>query len=216
MHSSGFIIRDRMNNQPFDDLLKPSSENPVNPSEAEPRNSGGVLRFFLDMLETVVLAAILFAGINMISARIRVDGYSMEPTLHDGEFVIVNKLAYRFGSPQRGDVIVFRYPRDPQQEYIKRVIGLPGDRIRIVNGHVYVNDQLIDEPYVASAPRYQSEWSVPEDSVFVLGDNRNNSSDSHNWGPVPLNNVIGRALFVYWPPHSWGAIEHPPAASAAH
>ncbi len=216
MHGSGFIIRDRMNNQPFDDLLKPTSEHPAQPGEVEPRNSGGALRFFLDMLETVVLAAILFAGINMISARIRVDGYSMEPTLHDGEFVIVNKLAYRFGSPQRGDVIVFRYPRDPEQEYIKRVIGLPGDRIRIVNGHVYVNDQLIDEPYVASAPRYQSEWSVPEDSVFVLGDNRNNSSDSHNWGPVPLENVIGRALFVYWPPRSWGAIEQPLTASAAH
>lgn len=175
----------------------------------------GVLRFLVDIAETVILAAVLFMGINAISARIRVDGYSMEPTLHDGEFVIVNKLAYRFGSPEHGDVIVFRYPRDPEQEYIKRVIGLPGDRVKIVNGEVYVNDQRIDEPYVASAPRYQSEWSVPDDNVFVLGDNRNNSSDSHNWGPVPLENVIGRALFVYWPPESWGAITHPMTANAA-
>jgi signal peptidase I len=129
--------------------------------------------------------------------------------------VIVNKLAYRFGHPEHGDVIVFRYPRDPQQEYIKRVIGLPGDRVRIVNGEMYINDQRVDEPYVASAPRYQSEWSVPDGNVFVLGDNRNNSSDSHNWGPVPLENVIGRALFVYWPPQSWGALQHPMTASAA-
>jgi signal peptidase I len=175
----------------------------------------GLLRFFLDLAETVILAAILFVGINAVSARIRVDGYSMEPTLHDGEFVIVNKLAYRIGSPDRGDVIVFRYPRDPEQEYIKRIIGLSGDTIKIVNGSVYVNEALIDEPYVASAPRYQSEWVVPDDSFFVLGDNRNNSSDSHNWGPVPVENVIGKALFVYWPPQAWGVIPHPVTASAA-
>lgn len=175
----------------------------------------GVLRFFLDVAETIILAAVLFVGINAVSARIRVDGFSMEPTLHDGEFVIVNKLAYRFGAPERGDVIVFRYPRDPQQEYIKRIIGLPGDTIKIVNGTVYINDTILNEPYVAAAPRYQSEWVVPDVSVFVLGDNRNNSSDSHNWGPVPMENVIGRALFVYWPPQAWGTIEHPITASAA-
>jgi signal peptidase I len=180
-----------------------------------PSVGAGILRFLVDVAETVILAAVLFLGINAISARIRVDGYSMEPTLHDGEFVIVNKLAYRFGEPGHGDVIVFRYPRDPQQEYIKRVIGLPGDRVQIVNGEVYINDERIDEPYVASAPRYQTEWTVPDNNLFVLGDNRNNSSDSHNWGPVPMENVIGRALFVYWPPDSWGAIEHPITASAA-
>jgi signal peptidase I len=112
-------------------------------------------------------------------------------------------------------VIVFRYPRDPDQEYIKRVIGLPGDRVRIINGQVYVNDELIEEPYIAAPPRYQSEWSVPKDALFVLGDNRNNSSDSHNWGPVPMEYVIGRALFVYWPPESWGTIGNSLAASAA-
>jgi signal peptidase I len=175
----------------------------------------GIFRFLLDVAETVILAAVLFLGINAISARIRVDGYSMEPTLHNGEFVIVNKLAYRLGSPDHGDVIVFRYPRDPTQEYIKRVIGLPGDLVNVNNGEVFVNGQRIDEPYVASAPRYQSEWTVPDGNLFVLGDNRNNSSDSHNWGPVPLENVIGRALFVYWPPQSWGAIAHPVTASAA-
>jgi signal peptidase I len=175
----------------------------------------GIWRFLLDVLETVVLSALLFAGINAVSARIRVDGFSMEPTLHNGEFVIVNKLAYKFDGPQLGDVVVFHYPRDPEQEYIKRVIGISGDQVKISSGQVYVNDQPIAEPYIAAPPRYQSEWLVPEGSLFVLGDNRNNSSDSHNWGPVPIENVIGKALFVYWPPDSWGAIEHPYAASAA-
>jgi signal peptidase I len=212
-----------MNEHPYNESDGVQAE--VFPEPAAPEVDGaktigmsvgaGVLRFLVDIAETVILAAVLFMGINAISARIRVDGYSMEPTLHDGEFVIVNKLAYRFGHPEHGDVIVFRYPRDPQQEYIKRVIGLPGDRVRIVNGEMYINDQRVDEPYVASAPRYQSEWSVPDGNVFVLGDNRNNSSDSHNWGPVPLENVIGRALFVYWPPQSWGALQHPMTASAA-
>jgi len=150
-----------------------------------------------------------------VSARIRVDGFSMEPTLKNGEFVVVSKLAYKLGAPQHGDVIVFRFPRNPEQEYIKRIIGLPGDHVQISGGKVYVNDQLIDEPYIAAPPSYQSEWQVPENTVFVLGDNRNNSSDSHNWGPVPVEQVIGKAVFVYWPPEQWGVIEHLPVASAA-
>jgi len=184
------------------------------PAAAEEKGSA-VWRFLLDVLETVVLSALLFAGINAVSARIRVDGYSMEPTLHNGEFVIVNKMAYKLGNPQHGDVIVFHYPRDPEQEYIKRIVGLPGDRVQVRGGQVYVNDQLINEPYIAAAPKYQSEWSVPENALFVLGDNRNNSSDSHNWGPVPMEYVVGRALFIYWPPEAWGAIEHPPVAASA-
>ena len=175
----------------------------------------GIWRFLLDILETLVLSGILFLAINAISARIRVDGFSMEPTLRNGEFVIVNKLAYRFGKPSIGDVIVFHYPRDPAQEYIKRVIGLSGDQVKISNGQVMVNGQAITEPYIAAAPRYDSEWSVPESSLFVLGDNRNNSSDSHNWGPVPMENVVGKALFVYWPPTEWGLIQDPLSVSAA-
>jgi signal peptidase I len=176
----------------------------------------GVLGFFLDILETVVLSVLLFLAINAISARIRVDGSSMEPSLHNGEFVIVNKLAYKLGSPQIGDVIVFRYPRDPEQEYIKRILGLPGDHVKIANGQVYVNGEPIKETYIAAPPSYQSEWNVPEKTLFVLGDNRNNSSDSHNWGPVPIEYVIGKALIVYWPPKNWGVIVHPIPANAGH
>ena len=173
------------------------------------------LRFLMDVLETLVLSAVLFLAINAVSARIRVDGNSMEPTLQNGEFVVVNKLAYKFGDPQIGDVIVFHYPRDPNQEYIKRVVGLPGNNVNITNGLVYVNDQILPEPYIATPPRYQADWNVPTDSLFVLGDNRNNSSDSHNWGPVPMQNVIGKALFIYWPPEAWGAIDYSNVANAA-
>jgi signal peptidase I len=198
------------------DYPESSSSIEISPEqEAVPSKGTSIWRFLLDILETAVLSLILFLVINAISARIRVDGFSMEPTLRNGEFVIVNKLAYRLGQPTLGDVIVFHYPRDPEQEYIKRVIGLSGDEVRIAGGQLFVNEQLIPEPYISSPARYDSEWTIPENSLFVLGDNRNNSSDSHNWGPVPMENVIGKALFVYWPPAEWGSIEHPPAASAA-
>lgn len=185
------------------------------PAAPEEEHRSGFLRFILDILETLVLSVLLFAGINAVSARIRVDGYSMEPTLQSGEFVIVNKLAYRIGSPTHGDVIVFHYPRDPEQEYIKRVIGLPGDHVKIAKGQVFVNGKALQEPYIASPPAYQNDWNVPANSLFVLGDNRNNSSDSHNWGFVPMDYVIGKAVFVYWPPQQWGWIQHPSIASAA-
>lgn len=191
-------------------------------SESVPDSSGepvesrsGVLRFILDILETLILSVILFAVINAVSARIRVDGSSMEPTLHTGEFVIVNKLSYKLGSPQIGDVIVFHFPRDIEQEYIKRVIGLPGDTVEVKNGRVYVNSQPLKEDYIAASPSYERSWQVPPNSLFVLGDNRNNSSDSHNWGPVPENYVVGKAVFVYWPPENWGVIDHPKIAAAA-
>jgi signal peptidase I len=179
------------------------------------RRKSSALRLIVDVLETVILSIVLFVGINTITERIRVDGYSMEPTFQDGEFVIVNRLAYSLGSPQPGDVIVFHFPRDPEQEYIKRIIGLPGDQISISGGKVSVNGNILDEPYIAAAPSYQSEWTVPEDTLFVLGDNRNNSSDSHNWGPVPESYVVGKAVFVYWPPKMWGWVEHVPIANAA-
>ncbi len=183
------------------------------PQETEEKRSG-FMRFVIDVAETLILSIVLFAAINAVSARIRVDGASMEPTLQSGEFVIVNKLAYLFGEPTTGDVIVFHFPRDPDQEYIKRIIGLPGDRVEIKNGEVYVNDRILDEDYIAASPVYEDILEVPGDSLIVLGDNRNNSSDSHNWGPVPLDYVIGKAMFVYWPPTEWGVLNHPTASAA--
>jgi signal peptidase I len=181
-------------------------------TEGQPPN---LWRFVLDVLETLILSVVLFLAINAVSARIRVDGSSMEPTLYHGEFVIVNKLAYKVSEPKIGDVIVFHFPRDPHQDYIKRIIGLPGDRVTVSQGRVYVNDQPLSEDYLAAPPSYNDTWLVPEGALFVLGDNRNNSSDSHTWGPVPLDYVVGKAIFVYWPPDQWGAIDHPPVANAA-
>jgi signal peptidase I len=176
---------------------------------------GGTRRVILDMLETLLLSIVLFLGINAVSARIRVESISMQPNLFAGDFVIVNKLAYKLGPPQRGDIIVFRYPPDPTQiPYIKRVIGLPGDHLVIQDGQVYVNGEQLVEPYLSVSTSRGGEWVVPENSLFVMGDNRNNSSDSRSWGMVPMENVIGKALVIYWP-ISHQKILHVPLAAAA-
>ncbi|MFU8774083.1 MAG: signal peptidase I [Anaerolineales bacterium] len=165
-----------------------------------------VRRALLDVLETLIIAVVLFVGINAVSARIRVDSFSMEPTLQKGNFVIVNKLAYQFGSPQRGDIVVFRYPPNPIEQYIKRIIGLPGEIVRINAGQVQINGEILTEPYLLDSTVRGGEWQVPADSYFVLGDNRNNSSDSRVWGMVPADNLIGKALVIYWPPDRWNVL----------
>ena len=174
-----------------------------------------IWRFVLDMLETVLLALVLFLGINAVSARVRVDGFSMRPTLQDGEYVLVNKLSYKIDLPARGDIVVFRFPMDPTQDFIKRVIGLPGDQVAIASGRVSVNGNVLNEPYIAAAPMYEGSWQVPADHLFVLGDNRNDSSDSHSWGVVPFENVVGKAILIYWPLADWSMIDHVPVAAAA-
>ena len=187
----------------------------IAPTEEESSSGSGFWRFIRDILETLVLAILLFFAINAVSARIRVDGSSMVPTLRDGQFVMVNRLAYQLGEPDHGDVVVFHYPRDPEQEYIKRIIGLPGDTVEMNSEHVYVNGQRIEEPYIAADARTTNKWEIPVDHVFVLGDNRNNSQDSRNFGPVSMENLIGKAIFIYWPPTDWGLITHPEYAIPA-
>ncbi len=176
------------------------------PEPEEPQKDSNWRRWLLDVIETGLLAVVLFFGINALSARIRVESISMLPTLHPGDFVVVNKIAYRFGPPDRGDIVVFRLPRDPSQRYIKRAIGLPGEQIDIRAGSVYINGELIEEPYLQVSTTRGGSWLVPEGSVFVMGDNRNNSSDSRIWGVVPLDNFIGKAFFVYWPIQKWGLL----------
>jgi signal peptidase I len=155
--------------------------------------------FVVDTVETILLAVILFLVINALSARVRVENISMKPTLQPGEFLLVNRVAYKIGEPEIGDIIVFHAPGASDLDYIKRVIGLPGDKVRISEGVVYVNDQPLYEPYIADPPRYTGDWDVPPGQLFVLGDNRNNSSDSHMWGFVPYEDIVGRALLIYWP-----------------
>jgi signal peptidase I len=191
------------------DSFQPSSEVPTTPILAVPAEEKTNWRqFFLDLIETLLLAVVLYFGINAISARVRVDGFSMVPTLQDGEYVLVSKLSYRLGEPQHGDIIVFKYPGEPPQDLIKRIIGLPGDTVQVNGSVVYVNGQSLTEPYIAASPLYQGQWQVPEGFLFVLGDNRNDSSDSHSWGLLPMENVIGKAVIIYWPPPMWKAISH--------
>jgi len=185
----------------------PFEENAQETSEPS-QDSQSIKNFFVDLFETIILAVVLFFAINAVSARVRVDGFSMVPTLQDGEYVLVNRLAYRTSLPDRGDIIVFVSPQTSDLDLIKRVIGLPGDHIRIMNGEVQVNGQVLDEDYIAAAPIYSGEWNVPEDNLFVLGDNRNDSSDSHAWGLLPIDNVIGKAILIYWPIPEWTLIEH--------
>lgn len=201
-----------------------STENIPQPvPEVEPVNKG-LKNFVREVLETLGLAVLLFLVINIISARVRVDGFSMRPTLQDGEFVLINRLAYQLGSFQRGDIIVFRPPMYPDpdffrnllglpnisndyEDYIKRIIGLPGDTVNINNGTVQINGTPIGEPYIAAAPAYSGEWTVTAGNLFVLGDNRNNSADSHAWGLLPEKNVLGKALVIYWPVTDWKVLK---------
>lgn len=131
-----------------------------------------------------------------------VEGPSMRPTLQSAERIIVNKFVYRFRSPERGEIVVFRYPKDPSRDFIKRVIAVPGDSIEIKNGLVYVNNQLLNEPYILSkTPGNYPFKEVPEGHIFVMGDNRNNSEDSRfaDVGMVPFDLLKGKAMFVFWP-----------------
>lgn len=190
-----------------------SKEYPDPPSENPAR--GSFRRFIKDILEIALISLFLFLGINTISARIRVESVSMQPTLFAGNFVVVNKLSYRFGEPSRGDIIVFRYPPDPDLDpYIKRVIGLPGERVLVEDGKVYINGVRISEPYLETQTQQGGEWTVPQDALFMMGDNRNNSSDSRAWGMVPLENVIGKAFMVYWPPDKWEVLSMSYAVAA--
>lgn len=155
--------------------------------------------FWRDLIETILMAVVLFLLLNAATSRVRVYNISMQPTLHEGNLLVVNKLAYKIGEPKRGDVIVFHYQGTVTEDYIKRVIGLPGDIVEIGGGIVRVNGQAITEPYIAELPGYTGTWKVPEGELFVLGDNRNHSSDSHDWGFVEQEWVVGRAIIVYWP-----------------
>jgi signal peptidase I len=186
---------------------------PVPEPAPTPAPANNLRRFLLDLLETVGLAVVLFLAINAISARVRVDGFSMRPTLENGEFVLVNRLAYRFGQPERGDIIVFRSLLAPE-DLIKRVIGLPGDVIMVENGVVTINRITVNEPFIAAPPLYSGTWEVPPGNLFVLGDNRNDSSDSHSWNYLPIENVVGKAVLVYWPFSNFMVLRHGNALAA--
>ena len=191
----------------FEPQLEPQTQ-PEAQLEVQPEHKEDWKRFGLDILETIVLAAVLYLGINALSARVRVDGFSMVPTLQNGEYILVNRLAYKTGQPARGDIIVFSLPADNGQDLIKRVIGLPGETVHVSDGSVTINGVKLKETYIAQDPLYFGDWTVPEGYLFVLGDNRNDSRDSHQWGLLPLENVIGKSVLIYWPQSEWQIINH--------
>ncbi len=163
----------------------------------------------IEILQTLVLAVILYFGIDAVFARVRVINISMQPTFYEGDVLLVNKLAYKLGKMHTGDVVIFHNPSFLEEDYIKRLIGKPGDTVKAEGGKIYVNGVALDEPYLAQPPYYLGEWVVPADSVFVLGDNRNSSSDSHSWGFVPVDDLVGKALLVYWPLRAVKIIQQP-------
>jgi signal peptidase I len=196
--------------------IDPSYPGLSDPLEAAPRAGfWSRLRSALgEVLQTLIIAGGLFLVVNGLTARIRVESVSMQPSLYEGDYVVVNRLAYRLGEMRRGDIIVFYFPLDPERRFIKRLIGLPGDQIVVHGGQVLVNGQPLAEPYLAAPPRYEGEWRVEDGELFVLGDNRNNSADSKDWGLLPAENVIGKAILVYWPPGDSGLIPHYDLAQA--
>ena len=178
-----------------------------------------------ELIETAILAVLIFVSLQLSIQPYKVEGSSMEPALEEGEHLMVNKFVYLnyqqrgilknvpfasegesdsahlFHPPRHGEIVVFKFPIDPSRSFVKRVIGVPGDTIEIKDGRVFLNGELSHEPYVEHKGRRNMKPTVvPADSYFVMGDNRSASDDSRNWGAVPAENVIGRAWVSYWPP----------------
>ena len=178
------------------------------PAPAPPEAGAlGVLQsWFRDLFFAVLVA---FFIIFFVYQPVKVEGGSMEPGLEDQERIFINKLVYRWENIGHSDIIVFRYPRDPRKSFIKRVIGLPGDRVRIAFGHVYLNGKLVEEGYVPEDfmdTRSYPETVVPPNAYFVLGDHRSMSNDSREFGPVPRGYIYGKAVFGYWPVEKLGVL----------
>lgn len=184
------------------------------PQQAAPAASSNTAAgsLFREVAEVVVLAFILYFGISFAIQAVHVEGLSMFATLNDNDYLIANKLDYRFGNPQRGDIIILRPPTDNSKDFIKRVIAVPGDRLRIVNGMVCINGRMLDEPYLPEAWTTDSTWNGGTEQVmgpneyFVMGDNRNRSQDSRIFGPITRDRIDGKAWFRIWPFDSFGNI----------
>ena len=173
-------------------------------------------RLIRELVETAALTLLIFLVIRFAAQSFRVDGQSMEPGLHTDEFVLVDKAAYLFRSPQRGDVIVFHYPVDPSMDFIKRVIGLPGDTVQTTSAEVIVDGQILHEPYINDASNLNDNTlKLGPDQFFVMGDNRNNSFDSRSWGPVNKSYIVGKAILAYWPLSDWELINTFPSVFAS-
>lgn len=158
--------------------------------------------FLRELIETAILTIAIFLVVRVALQNFKVEGDSMFPTLHNGEYILVNKVDYMVKSPSRGDIIVFQATQagSPGKDFIKRVIGLPGETVAVHNDSVYINGRRLNEPYIKTEPLYTyPPTKVPANEYFVLGDNRNNSEDSHLWGDLDRRYIIGKAWVSYWP-----------------
>lgn len=179
--------------------------------EPAPAQQGRTTSWLRETVETIIWAVVIFLLLQLVVRNFRILGDSMWPTLETGQYVLVERVSYRFSEPKRGDIVVFEYPRAPQEDFVKRIIGLPDETVEIEGGSVYINGQPLTEPYlhgqrtVAYRP---VKVTLGPDEYFVMGDNRAASSDSRTWGPLPRRNIIGRAWLSYWPPSRWGIIQH--------
>ena len=176
-----------------------------------PRHSPGraLVRFVRELLETILPALLIALLINVfIGQATRVEGQSMEPNLHSEQRLVVEKLSYRFHGPQRFDIVVLKMPSQGEELLIKRVIGLPGETVEIRDGQVYVDGTLLEEPFTdqSTHPGRNSTITVPPLHIYVMGDNRDRSNDSRSFGPVPIDNVVGRAWLSYWPVEQIGLV----------
>jgi len=205
---------------------------PLSPPSIESQPPAQIWPVVREILETFILALTIFLLVRVVVINFRVQGSSMEPSLQDNQYLIVNRLTYSealpvqwlrqtvgqsavggrivnwlFHGPERGDVVVFLFPRDPTRDFVKRVIALPGETVEIRNGQVFIDGRLLFEPYITDPWFYSfGPQTVGPKEIFVLGDNRNNSSDSHSWGMLPRANLVGKAWISYWPPSTWGII----------
>ncbi|MBI2600925.1 signal peptidase I [Candidatus Daviesbacteria bacterium] len=206
---------------PQDESDPLSSYSPQNKPEG---SNNGFLRslgsHLADFIQTVVVFGAIFALIYLFVAQPhKVSGLSMFPTFNNGDYILTDKLTYRFNQPQRGDVIVLKNPRDESQDFIKRIIGLPGETIKIANDKVLINGKVLEEDYLPNRTTTPSGnflgeddlIKIPENHYMVIGDNRPHSSDSREWGGVTKQEIIGKVLFRYWPPQSFGLIKHRPS-----
>lgn len=165
-------------------------------------------RWIREVIETIALTLLLLFLVRLAIQGFRTDGQSMDPDFHNGEYVLVNKAAYLFGPPQRGDVVVFNYPLDPHTVFIKRIIGVPGDTVHTTATSVIVDGYQLSEPYISAAYNYDDQtWKLGPNQFFVMGDNRPNSLDSRIWGPLNKSYIIGKVVAAYWPVSELGVIQ---------
>jgi signal peptidase I len=239
-------IRRRLRMRDTDPVNEPTAGpwEPDQPDHEETSapNVRGVVK---ELFETAIFVLLVFLIVRGVVQNFKIEGQSMEPSLHTRQYILVNKIVYfhfdmnaplrllpgnqdlpskivyPFHMPRRGEVVVFEYPRDMSKDYIKRVIGLPGETVEIRDGKVFINGVELDEPYLQDTTDCRitdpcgngQPFVVPPGSVFVMGDNRPNSSDSREWAELPLDRIIGKAWVSYWPREEWGVISQPTYAA---